>query len=176
MFGLKLGKLDNQKPRTRNMPEVEVRRLHPTDPELTLLEAKIIAQRNEYASLDFPEYQHIYLGFIEGRVVDLLAVLEAEVYSTRAEFPATRFTLEYHPSCIAHTEYPFLVYSFTLTKIIPTEQGSQRQLMIMSWKLPRKAEYTAENAAIEHFMADKSIQKYDDGSGVVCKIEPEVRA
>lgn len=79
------------------MPEVEVRRLHPTDPELTLLEAKIIAQRNEYASLDFPGYQHIYLGFIEGGVDDLLAVLEAEVHSTRAEFPSARFTLEYHP-------------------------------------------------------------------------------
>jgi hypothetical protein len=158
------------------MPEVIVQRLHPTKPELAALEAKIIAQRNEYASLDFPEYQHIYLGFIEGAIDDFLAVLEAEVRSTRAEFPSARFTLEYHPSCIPHTEYPFLVCSFTLTKVIPTEQGSRRQLMILSWKLPRKAEYTAENAAIEHFMADKSIQKYDDGSGVVCKIEPEVRA
>lgn len=155
------------------MPEVEVRRLHPTDPELALLEAKIIAQRNEYASLDFPEYQHFYLGFIEGGVVDLLAVLEAEVHSTRAEFPSARFTLEYHPSCISHTEYPFLVYSFTLTKVIPIEQGSRRQFMVMSWKLPRKADYAAENAAIEHFMVDKGIQRYDDGSGVVCRIEPE---
>lgn len=155
------------------MPEVEVRRLNPTKPEFAALEAKIIAQRNEYASLDFPEYQHIYLGFIESAIDDFLAVLEAEVHSTRAEFPSARFTLEYHPSCISHTEYPFLVYSFTLTKVIPTEQGSQREFMIMSWKLPRKAEYTAENAAIEHFMVNRGIQRYDDGSGVVCRIESE---
>jgi hypothetical protein len=156
------------------MPEVEVRRLHPTKPELVVLEAKIIAQRNEYASLDFPEYLHVYLGFIEGGVDNLLAALEAEVHSTRTESPSARFTLEYHPSCIAHTEYPFLVYSFTLTKIIPIEQGAHRQFMVMSWKLPRKDEYTAENVAIEHFMEREGIRPYDDGSGVVCKIEPEV--
>lgn len=159
---------------TQSMPEVAIRRLKPTKPELAALEAKIIAQRNEYASLDFPEYQHIYLGFIEGDAGNLLAVLGAEVHSTRAEFPSARFTLEYHPSCIPHTEYPFLVYSFTLTKVIPTEQASIRQFMIMSWKLPRKADYTAENAAIEHFMECEHIQPYDDGSGVVCKIASEV--
>lgn len=158
------------------MPEVLVRRYRPTDPALVLLEAKIIAQRNEYALLDFPEYEHIYLGFIEGDADNLLAVLEAEVHSTRAEFPSAQFTLEYHPSCIAHTEYPFLVYSFTLTKIIPIEQGAYRQFMVMSWKLPRKDEYTAENVAIEHFMEREAIQPYDDGSGVVCKVEPEIVA
>lgn len=156
------------------MPEVLVRRQQPTSPELVSLETKIIAQRNEYASLDFPEYQHIYLGFIEGKVGDLVAMLETEVNSTRAEFPSASFTLEYHPSCISHTEYPFLVYSFTLTKIIHAEQGTLRQYMVMSWKLPRKDEYTAENMAIEHHMKSHDVQPYDDGSGVVCKVEPEI--
>jgi len=156
------------------MSEVLVRRHQPIDPELALLEAKIIAQRNEYASLDFPEYQHIYLGFIEGSVDDLLGVLKAEVNSTKAEFLSATFTLEYHPSCITHTEYPFLVYSFTLTKLIRTEQGSLRQYIIMSWKLPRKDEYKAENVALEHFMERNSVQQYDDGSGVLCKVEPEI--
>jgi len=155
------------------MPEVLVRRHQPTNPDLALLEAKIIAQRNEYATLDFPEYEHIYLGFIEGGIDDLLAVLEAEVNSTRAEFPSATFTLEYHPSCITHTEYPFLVYSFTLTKIVQEEQSSLRQYVIMSWKLPKKDEYTAENMAIEHYMQSNGIQPYDDGSGVVCKVESE---
>lgn len=158
------------------MPEVLVRRHQPTDPDLALLEAKIIAQRNEYASLDFPEYEHIYLGFIEGGVDDLLGILASEVNSTRGKFPSSTFTLEYHPSCITHTEYSFLVYSFTLTRIVQTEESASRQYMIMSWKLPRKDEYTAENVAIEHFMEREGIQPYDDGSGVVCKVEPEIVA
>lgn len=45
--------------------------------------------------------------------------------------------------------------------------------MIIRWKLPRRTDYAAENAAIEYFMMDKGIQKYDDGSGVVCRIESE---
>lgn len=155
------------------MPEVLVRRHQPTDPELALLEAKIIAQRNEYASWDFPEYQHIYIGFIYGGVDELLEVLDTEVNVTRAEFPHAAFTLEYHSSCIPHSQYPFLVYSFTLIKSVKTEERSSRQLVILSWKLPRKAEYDSENSEIEGFMAHKGIQKYDDDSEDVCKIEPE---
>ena len=156
------------------MPEVLVRRLHPTKPELAALETKIITQRNEYASLDFPEYKHIYLGFIEGDVANLLGVLEAEVNSTKTKFPSATFTLEYHPSCITHTEYSFLVYSFTLTKIVYTEESSLREYMIMSWKLPRKDEYIDENLAIEQFMEREGVLQYDDGSGVVCKVEPDI--
>lgn len=155
------------------MPEVLVRRHQPTNPEYAVLEAKIIAQRNEYASMDFSEYEHVYIGVIEGGIDELVNVLEAEVRSTRSEFPSATFTLEYHPSCITHTEYPFLVYSFTLTKIILMEEKTLRRYVIMSWMLPRKDEYTGENEGIEHFMERENVQKYDDGSGVVCYIEPE---
>lgn len=155
------------------MPNVIVQRLHPSKPEFAALEAKIIAQRNEYASLDIPEYQHIYLGFIEGDVNELLAVIAAETRAARVIIPSTTFTLEYHPSCITHTEYPFLVYSFTLTQIARTEETLIRKFTILSWKLPRKNEYPEENAAIEQFMKTEGIQPYDDGSGVVCRIEPD---
>lgn len=157
------------------MPELIVRRLFPTSPELALLERKIIAQRNEYASLDFPEYEHIYLGFIEGGVDDLLDVLEAEVNSIKAEYPSATFTLEYHPSCITHTEYPFLVYSLTLTQILRTKHGSSRKFSTLSWVLPRKDKYSAENTSIEQFMERLNIEAYDDGSGVSCRIEPEIK-
>jgi len=158
------------------MPELVVRRLFPTSPELALLEEKIIAQRNEYASWDFPEYQHIYLGFIEGGIQTLLHILETEVASTRTIFPAATFTLEYHPSCISHSEHPFLVQSFTLIKSIPSEKQQTRQLMILSWKLPQKGDYTDENTAIEQFMEQMDIQPYDDGSGVPCRIELDMNS
>jgi hypothetical protein len=154
------------------MPDITVQRLRPTTPHLAPLEAKIIAQRNEYASWDLPEYQHIYLGFVEGSVADLLNVLAVQITLTRAEFPAATFMLEYHPSCITHTEYPFQVYSFTLIKSLPTSSGLTRQLMIMSWVLPHQADYHDENAAIEAFMMVQGVQPYDDGSGEVCKLEP----
>lgn len=155
------------------MPELIVRRLFPTSPELALLERKIIAQRNEYASWDFAEYQHIYLGFIEGGIETFLRVLETEVTSTRAIAPASTFTLEYHPSCISHSEHPFLVQSFTLIKRFPSERRQTRQLMILSWKLPLKGDYTDENTMIEQFMKQMDIQPYDDGSGIPCRIEPD---
>lgn len=156
------------------MPEVRVHRLHPTKPEFASLEAKIIAQRNEYVSLDFPEYEHVYLGFIEGGLDDLVSVLHAEVNATRSRFQSAVFTLEYHPSCITHTEYPFLVYSFTLTQILRTKQGSSRKFSTLSLVLPRKDEYRTENTAIEQLMERLNIEPYDDGSGVSCRIEPEI--
>lgn len=156
------------------MPPITIRRLHPTDPELATLEARIIAQRNEYASWDLPEYQHIYTGFMYGRVDELLNLWAAEIQRTRVVYPASSFTLEYHTSCIRHDEYPFLVYSFTLIKSSHMAQGLMRELVILSWKLPRKASYDRENAAIEAFMAQHNIQAYDDGSGEVCQIRPDV--
>lgn len=154
------------------MPTVEVRRRQQTPSDLQSLESKIIAQRNEYAPWDAPEYEHIYIGFVETGVENLLEVLAEEVESYRGLYPEASFTLEYHPSCITHSEYPFQVYSFTLIKKVQTPEGQRRQLIIMSWKVPHQDNYQAENAAIERFILEKKIQPYDDGSGVPCRIEP----
>ena len=155
------------------MPTITVRRLHPTDPALASLEARIIAQRDEYASWDLPEYQHIYVGFMYGGVDELLNLWTAEIQRTRESFPDSTFTLEYHTSCISHDEYPFLVYSFTLIKSSHTAHGLMRELIILSWKLPRQASYDGENAAIEAFMRQYGVQAYDDGSGERCQIKPD---
>lgn len=154
------------------MPILEVQRHFATPPELEPLEKKIIAQRSEYAAWDVPEYQHIYLGFIEEGIENLIEVLDREVSTFREKYPTATFTLEYHPSCINHKEYPFQIYSFTLIKKIITPEGQKRQLMIMSWKVPHQDDYRDENVVIESFMADSDIEAYDDGSEVPCKIEP----
>lgn len=153
------------------MPTLEVRRLKPAPAELQSFETAVIRQRQEYAAWDLPSYEHIYLGIIEGDVDDLLNVLEKEVDSYRLKHPSAKFTLEYHPSCIPHSEYPFQIYSFTLIKDSDASKVKQRQLMIMSWKVPHQENYDEENIMIDSFMAYHKITPYDDGSQVRCRIQ-----
>lgn len=152
------------------MSTLEVRRRTPTATDLKVLEKKIIDRRREYAALDLPEYKHIYLGFIESGVQNLLTELQRQVDWFRRRYPSSTFTLEYHPSCITHIEYPFQVYSFTLIKKVETPTGQRRQLMIMSWKVPFQEDYSAENQAIESFMHTNKVDPYDDGSEEPCRI------
>lgn len=154
------------------MSFLEVRRRTPTPPELSSLEGKIIDRRREYALADAPGYEHHYIGFIEENIDQLFFAFEDEIESYKAQYPDAEFSLEYHSSCIAHSEYPHEVYSFTLTKKHKTPQGERRQLVILSWKVPFKDNYDEENTLIESFMAYYKIKPYDDGSGVRCKIIP----
>lgn len=153
-----------------DMPTLEIKRYYPTPPDVKELESQIITQRSEYAGWDVPEYQHVYLGFIEQGVENLLDVLDREISSFRDQHPEATFILEYHPSCIAHENYPFQVFSFTLIKKVQTPKGQRRQLMIMSWKVPHREDYAQENALIESFMADRGVEPFDDGSEQRCKI------
>lgn len=155
------------------MKSLEVRRIKPTRPDAQELEAQIIARRQEYALGD-SEAKHIYLGFIEGDVEQLLDVVSQQVEQFRQRFPTASFTLEYHPSCIAHQDYPFEVYSFSLIQDATVNGQRQREVGVVSWLMQAEQDVDEVNLLIESTMAYLRVRAYDDGSGVSCRVLPGI--
>jgi hypothetical protein len=131
---------------------------------------EILAEREDQASFADEGQTFEYFG-IEQNLDALLTEFDSTIKQYRVDNPQPTFVLEYHHSCVNHTDEDFHLFTFTLSQQSTEQNTNNRHYQIITWKAAAEMSSSESETKIRAFMKKHQISDLPESSGVVSNLD-----